>query len=330
MMDWVLLTIIIVLLSFSLSALMIVLSRAFSNKGLEQWAKGEMVFAVSTFFLAVFFIALFTEGNSIAFEAMKALTIENYAQQGITITPAQFDVMFPVQGERTMIRLAEVYMGSTYSCLREISQYTYAISAPFFFGESFTKDFFMADVLSGWGLKPITQTATNIMNYAVFTALLFRIFQQMLEFVAATALPIFLPVGILLRAFPPTRGSGAYVLAFVMGFYFVFPLAYLMVVNLSLNPFVCGIPDTLPNMPNTCSMSEPGRAEEIFLWDTAHFTEVLGALEKIMERGLNGVFINLCSLPFLAMVITMSFILSTTNLFGANLPEVGRGFVKLI
>jgi hypothetical protein len=77
-------------------------------------------------------------------------------------------------------------------------------------------------------------------------------------------------------------------------------------------------------------MSEPGRAEEIFLWDTAHLGEVMGALDKIMERGFNGVFINLCSLPFLAMVITMSFILSSTNLFGANLPEVGRGFVKLI
>ena len=33
---------------------------------------------------------------------------------------------------------------------------------------------------------------------------------------------------------------------------------------------------------------------------------------------------------FIAMVITMSFILASTNLFGANLPEVGRGFVKLI
>jgi hypothetical protein len=330
MMDWVMISIIIVLLSFSLSALMIMLSRVFSNKGLEQWAKGEMVFAISTFLLAVFLIGLFTAGNEITFSAMKAMMIENYKTQGITLTSGQFDTMFPVGEDRTLIRMTEVYMGSTYSCLREIAQVTYAISAPFFFGESFTKDFFMADVLSGWGLKPVTQTATNIMNYAVFTALLFRIFQHILEFIAATALPIFFPVGILLRAFPPTRGSGAYVLAFVVGFYFVFPLAYLLVVNLSLNPFVCGIPDTVPTMPNTCNMAEAGRAEEIMLWDTAHLTEVLDALDKIMERGLNGVFINLCSLPFLAMVITMSFILSSTNLFGANLPEVGRGFVKLI
>jgi hypothetical protein len=30
------------------------------------------------------------------------------------------------------------------------------------------------------------------------------------------------------------------------------------------------------------------------------------------------------------MMLTMTFILSTMNLFGANLPELGRGFVKLI
>ncbi len=330
MMDWVMLTMLVVLLSFSLSALMIALSRVFSSKGLEQWAKGEMVFAVSTFLLAVFFIGLFTAGEEITVSAMKAVMIENYKHQGIRVTSDQFDAMFPVHGDMTILKLTQAYMGNTYGCLRSITKATYAISAPFFLGESFAKDFFMADALSGWGLKPVTQTAMNIMNYAVFTALLYRIFQHILEFIAATALPLFFPLGILMRAFPPTRGSGAYVLAFVAGFYFVFPLAYLMVVNLSLNPFVCGVPENLPNLPNMCNTSDPGKVESIFLAASAKAGEVLSTLNMIMERGLTGVFMNLLCLPFLAMVITMSFILSSTNLLGTNLPEVGRGFVKLI
>lgn len=330
MEQWQVLSLLVVLLSFALSALLIMFSRLFSNKMLEQWAKGEMVFAVSTLLLVIFFLQLFTAGQEIAVSAMKSITITNYEQQGISISRDQFDRMFPEHGSRTMLGLAELYMNNTYSCLRTISRVTYAASGPLFFAESYTKDFFMADALSGWGFKPLTQTAVNIINYSVFTAFLYQVLRQMLDFVAATALPLFFPIGILLRAFPPTRGSGAYVLAFVAGFYFVFPVAYMLVVNLSLNPFVCGVPEDIPQAPNMCNVATPGGAESVILWAEGHMQDLMEMFERIIERGLKGVCMNLCCMPFLAMVITMSFILSSTNLFGANLPEVGRGFVKLI
>ncbi len=327
---WQISSLLIVLLSFSLSAILIMLSRLFSNKMLEQWAKGEMIFAISTLLLVIFFYLLFTAGEEIAVSTMKSIVIANYEQQGIYITSAQFDQLYPMHERGTILHLCQLYMDNTYSCLRTIAQVTYAVSAPLFFAETFTKDFFMADVVSGWGFKPLTQTAVNIINYSVFTAFLYMVFRQILEFVSFTALPLFFPIGIFLRAFPPTRGSGAYVLAFVAGFYFVFPLAYLLVVNLSMNPFVCGVPDEFPGLPNMCNTGTVGGAENIFMWIWGHMQDILGFFEKIIERGLKGVFVNLCCLPFLAMVITMSFILSSTNLLGANLPEVGRGFIKLI
>ena len=38
----------------------------------------------------------------------------------------------------------------------------------------------------------------------------------------------------------------------------------------------------------------------------------------------------ICVFPLIALVILFTFVLNTTNLFGGNIPEIGRGLVKLI
>lgn len=329
MADWISISILIVLLSFSLSAIAIMLSRAFSNKGLEQWAKAEMVFAFSTFMLVIFFYVLFDMGQGVVLQGMKGIMMANYAQQGIAITSDDLDRMYPQSGSGTLLNLSRMYMNNTYYCLREISIKTYNYASPLFLAESFTKDAFMTDSGSGWGIKVFTQTAMNIINYTVFTAFLFTIFSQIISFVSAFALPLFFPIGILLRAFPPTRGAGAHVLAFVFGFYFIFPLAYMLALNLSLNPTYCGVPKELPPMPNMCNTANPGQAEKVVMWAKSQQKEAQDFFDR-MRDALAGAVVNLLCMPFMAMVITMSFILASTNLLGANLPEVGRGFVKLI
>ena len=326
---WQAISVLIVLLSFSLSAVAIMLSRAFSNKGLEQWAKAEMVFAISTFLIVIFFAVLFTLGESIVLRGMQGIIIANYAQQGISLTAEEFGLMYPQGDDGTLLHLSELYMNNSYSCLRDISRQAYNYASPFFLAESFTKDAFMTDAGSGWGIKIFTQTAMNIMNYTVFTAFLFNIFNNILQFVSAFALPLFFPIGILLRAFPPTRGAGAYVLAFIVGFYFIFPIAYLLALNLSLNPSYCGVPKELPPMPNMCNTANPGQAEKVMMWAKSQQQEAQSFFEELRDA-LAGTIVNLLCMPFIAMVITMSFILASTNLFGTNLPEVGRGFVKLI
>ncbi|MEM4272720.1 MAG: hypothetical protein QXH30_03955, partial [Candidatus Bilamarchaeaceae archaeon] len=107
------------------------------------------------------------------------------------------------------------------------------------------------------------------------------------------------------------------------------PAAYILAVNLALNPYTCGAPSQLPEVPNMCNIASPGEAEKVFLWAKAHQQEALSYFEQFMND-VAGAVMNLCCLPFIAMVMTMSFILASTNLLGAHLPEVGRGFIKLI
>ncbi|MEM4272598.1 MAG: hypothetical protein QXH30_03320 [Candidatus Bilamarchaeaceae archaeon] len=154
-----------------------------------------------------------------------------------------------------------------------------------------------------------------------------------------------------MRQFPPTRGSGAFVIAFSLGFYFVFPFAYIIAVNIAPQTLACPVIPDFSGMESTCGSANPDSAFASALWLESNFNRIssfladlstyisevsldpFGVVPDALEftgGRLAGFAINLCCLPFLAMVITMSFILSTTNLFGANLPEVGRGFVKLI
>ena len=317
-----------VALSFAVSGILIGFSRIFAYKELEQWAKAEMVFAVSTLLLVFMLIALFTQGQLVAVEIAKSLLELNYAQQGAVLDPAV------LQHQVTLLDVTKFYMGNIYYCMVEVFRCVYYVHIPFAFASSFSVEAFMCDTLSGWFLGSIVQTVTNISNQIAFMAFLYYVFIHILNFIAGTALPIFLPVGVLLRAFPPTRGAGAYVLAFTIGFYFIFPLAYLLMANLSPAPFICGFSvcgeiDFEMNHPYLCGLQNPGKPHQFLLFASATMSQAQNLLYEL-QQWVSGMCINICCLPFMAMIVTMSFILSGTNLLGANLPEIGRGFVKLI
>ena len=54
----------------------------------------------------------------------------------------------------------------------------------------------------------------------------------MITFIQATMQTLFLPAGILLRFFPPTRQAGIFLIAFAIGFSTVFPLTYVINQNI--------------------------------------------------------------------------------------------------
>ncbi len=314
-----------VLLSFGVAALLIALSRAFQYKELEQWAKAEMIFALSTVFIAALLVALFTQGEQIALEVAKHFMMLGYAQQGIYVSEAALG-----GGEATLLSFAKFYMSQVFDCMVTYYSFIYFINIPIAHGASMSADAWMADAISGWFLNSFVQTFMNFSNQIAFTLFIYYVFVHMLNFVEATALQVFLPAGILLRAFPPTRGVGAYVLAFVIGFYFVFPLAYIMLAAMyPVSHVACDIFSDVSPTPAMCGLENPGKPFETLLWADAN-TQALQASLSSIQQAISGFCVGMCCLPFLAMVVTMSAILSGTNLLGANLPEIGRGFVKLI
>ncbi|MCX6771452.1 MAG: hypothetical protein NTX79_05345 [Candidatus Micrarchaeota archaeon] len=77
-------------------------------------------------------------------------------------------------------------------------------------------------------LGPLNQAHTIIVDligttYAAFTAQ-----NMLLKFIEKAALPVFLPFGLMLRAFPFTRKTGSTIISVVVAAYFVFPISILI------------------------------------------------------------------------------------------------------
>jgi hypothetical protein len=210
-------------------------------------------------------------------------------------------------------------------------------------------EIFMSEHASGFACKWIAERITNATQSFTFYMYAFFLIGHILNFVKYYA-GFFFSIGVALRAFPPSRGAGAYLMAIAFGIYFVLPFSYVLVATTSL-PYVqsemlsgsceaIASGDTVCSLPAVASAETyqcegaaatnafniPGRIEA----NAAVIDDLLtGSSPKIFRLGQHLVS-AICILPMIAFVILMTFVLNTTNLFGGNIPEIGRGLVKLI
>jgi len=84
------------------------------------------------------------------------------------------------------------------------------------------------------------------------------------DYIAKNMLAVFLPIGLLLRIIPVFRGIGGLFIAISIAFYFVFPIAYIMLDPTTVRPDASSIIDTVPyERPNACFNSFSGFVEMI-------------------------------------------------------------------
>jgi hypothetical protein len=303
----------------AVAAILLMLARFFDNKQLEQAGKTELVFAGSTVFLVLALVALVPLVCSLTTEVgndiLRSATGNQNIQYQDTIDMT-LGVIKP-HLECMVTAMGTLYYASTFF---EMSSTTYI-------------EVFMSEVSSGFIYKMFTERIINTANMLTFYSYIYYLMVHILNFVKATALTLFLPLGILLRAFPPTRGAGAYVLAFALGIYFVFPLSYIM---MNLIPYQytssagCGFSSmSEEEVPNSANALDPNRVKESESWVQRKLDFMSGFLDETAGY-LKQLTIVMCLTPVMAMTITLSFVLSSTSLFGGNIPEVGRGLVKLI
>ncbi|MCD6549735.1 hypothetical protein J7K41_03445 [Candidatus Micrarchaeota archaeon] len=148
-----------------------------------------------------------------------------------------------------------------------------------------------------------------------------------------------LPTGIAMRAFPGTRGMGAMFISISLGFLFVFPLSYLMLM------YVSGITpsqvqesslETVPGYEElrevadvTClDVSTIGTYKDVvfYLYQQGKIDSLLDALSGRLEE----YFLVVFAYPAAALTITYTFIRSFGMMLGAELGEIGKGLIKLL
>ncbi len=350
--DWVTISLAAASLVLILCIMLIMISRLFSLKNIEQVAKTEFVYAISTVLIVMMTVGLVAivepmlggASNSIA----KTLYLSSFAVCHDTAHPENIAMCngaaFPNQ--QTLIDWMKLYMETPMKCVQSFMEVLYYLSIPVEAIASIYMEIFMSEHAGGFGIKWIAERITNATQSFTFYTFIFYLLVHVFEFIKAYA-GFFFSTGVALRSFPPTRGAGAYIMALSFGLYFVFPFSYILIASTSLphvnsnivgfssdangNSYVCA----LPSVPTEVLDYRFGAADANKF---VGFIQVLNAnrdkLTDMLTVKMSGLTTHLvsslCIFPMLAFMVLLTFVLNTTNLFGGNIPEVGRGLIKLI
>lgn len=344
--DWRTISIGVAAIAVLGSAGLIMLSRILSLKNLEQVAKSEFVYAASTVLIVVMTVAMIQlaepmlggPSNSLA----RTLYLSAFGQ--LSTLPATPTV--DGQPVETLIDWMKLYMATPTNCVQQFMDVLYGLEVPVGAVTSVYMEIFMSEHASGFGMKWVEERIMNATQSFAFYMYIFFLIAHSMNFVKYYA-GFFFSIGVILRSFPPTRGGGAYVMALSFGLYFVFPLTYILIATLGLphvqsnlltfdptaggtGAYVCSLPQPVDMRPWQCGTADTGKMME--------FSELIKANREQLSSVLSVELIDfekhlvnsICVFPFVAFVVLLTFVLNTTSLFGGNIPEIGRGLVKLI
>jgi hypothetical protein len=347
--DWIAISIAISALSVVACTMLIMLSRIFGLRTLEQVAKSEFVYAASTVFIVMTIGAIIGVVEPVLSQPSGSMASCMYAiSLNPTLTGSCTEVKFSNPSgaplPSTLIDWMKKYMEAPAKCVQRTMNVLYTLEIPIGVMTSIYMEIFMSEHASGFGVKWLEERIINTAQSLSFYMYVYYIIVHMFNFVKYYA-GFFFSIGVVLRAFPPTRGAGAYVMALAFGLYFIFPLAYITSATVFLphvksdvvNPsatnvqYACILPDASDLTMLECGVgSVSGRATQHVNAVKANYPKLIDMLTIQVDSLSKHIVFAICIFPLIAFTVLLTFVLNATSLFGGNIPEIGRGLVKLI
>jgi hypothetical protein len=333
--EWEAICIIAALIGFFMALLTHMISIGLRLPNLNAWAKSEYMQAAASFLIILFAAGMVRAGGSIVGEVTSKLAEAN---ENIVLVqaagnpanigdPAKIAKTYLLEGPLS----CEISLYNTVRMLNFLWEFPNSLSLSVGNVEAVGGGFFYAGKVS----------ATHVVAQNIAYLALFHYVQyHMLSFSQYVMLQIFLPIGIVLRAFAPTRGAGGFVVAFALGFAFVFPISYLLIISLMPPSYGCTNIEVVADY----SAAKAAYANE-FLGDDPCTNNVGSIMVKKMatesNQGIGDSIARILSMvghlyqqavlyPMVALIITFTFVRQTSSLFGADLAEIGRGLIKII
>ncbi|MBU0533104.1 hypothetical protein KKB44_06445 [Candidatus Micrarchaeota archaeon] len=347
--DWRTISIAAAVIAVLGSSILILLSRLFALKNLEQIAKTEFAYAGSTVLIVVMVVGIIQVAEPMLASGQNSIARCLYLSS-FNCDCASTTIIFP---EQTLIDWTKLYLQTPAECVDDFMGALYVLSIPVEGMASVYMEIFMSEHASGFGVKWIAERIKNTTQSLTFYMYMYYLLVHILNFIKYYA-GFFFSIGVVLRAFPPTRGAGAYLMAVSFGLYFVFPLTYVMIASMSLPhaqstmiqatgpsgtctgavgggvSYVCALPAIPDTQEYACDSAHPAQAFEL----SERLFATSDALEDMLSFRLTDftrhLISSICLFPLISLVVLFTFVLNTTNLFGGNIPEIGRGLVKLI
>jgi len=317
---WEGICLILAMASFFIAVIVHMTAMTFGQPSLTLWAKSEYAQVAVSFLILFFAVGMYDFGNRVVIEVTTAMVDANGNIQmsgimhqagadAITVTKA-YIMQGPINCEKTIYQIVQ----ATNNPLEVIG--TLSIDA---LGvEGISGGF----VTSGW-----TSLAHYLMRTITYLGLFHYIQYGILNFSQYTMLQIFLPVGLLFRIFPPTRGIGGLITGFALGFAFIFPMSYLLIISVLPDSFACGgVQMTMTDL-DPC-FNNYGSIMKEMIKQKADSND-MGVMEQLTHT-VSLLYMQAFMYPMVALIVTFSFIRQTSSLLGADLAEIGRGLMKII
>ena len=346
---WEAVAVLAVLITFAFSAIALMFARLFSSKEIEKFAKVEFMYALSSVVLIAFMIFF------VDIMALKATAFV------VSMSRDRSALMPIVENNPSPFTVAEFYLNRTGVCAQTRYMEAFCLSVPFKAVGSMEMD--ETETAKGLenvpnGLSSVSRTATGVVsqniigvvnNFAAGTIFnlmyinyLVYLQKHILLFAQQTMLLIFLPLGVVLRAFPMVRGTGNLLISVAMGLYFVYPVSYsiLLVLSRSSNNFdtSCGISgitqiDSSGSLPCADLLTDFSRIKgaigSYFVNTEEGANPAMAALTD-MQRLISDMVIYAVVYPFVVAVITYTFIKSFATFLNVEAQEFAQGLVRLL
>lgn len=332
------------LISVFASTLLLLLSRALDLRNLEQAVKVELVYAASTVFIVLLLIIAINGGEDLLRNIASQMFLSSYGLgPGVLTTDANVPL--------NLIDITKLYMEPALACSESIIQTLYILDIPVEAIASVYVEIFMSEQAGGFGFKIISERILNAVQFLQFYVFSYYVLTHALDFIKYYAL-FFVSVGVVLRAFPPTRGAGGYVIALAIGFYLIFPISYIIGssitlpyiktnMNINENPeyassqgatthVACTVRSNIPTDVKYYGFNRISKVFESKSWLDSINSQINALFDDQLSSLFTHITYTICFLPLVALVLTMTFVLQTSGLFGANIPEIGRGLIRFI
>jgi len=319
---WLPIVSLVITISFIITTLFYMISLAFN---LKMWAKSEYMQLIATVLIVAFFVTAFIMTETIVINAVTGIGTAmgnpliadcgpNYAGMGGHFCAAlnQIDTMIGC-------------MKSLYNDIFWVNSFIEPI-------EKMYTEVASSEGMGGWPFSGAVSLMKMMAQYINFSVLMMYVQKNFLILASQTMMTMVLPAGIILRAFPMTRGAGGFLMAAAIGFYFVMPISYIIALAIfgKVNSD-CEIrmPAAFAGEDEKCHVSRVDLMQDkSFIAMVFEQGEINGWLEKMQNnwaRRMHALF-----LPLIVLTITFTFVRSTASLFGADVMEFSRGLVKLI
>ncbi|MEM2909324.1 MAG: hypothetical protein QW590_01910 [Candidatus Bilamarchaeaceae archaeon] len=338
---WLPLVLLAVFVSIMIYTIILMFARGFNIPELERSAKGEMLEAAATAFMAIFLVLLVHGAIGLAATILAMGAGETpeggYAEEATVTflckTPMHLEISKEVgmdqliDGVRCRIKERAFQIAKTQAAVATGAE-TWAT----FNFRNFATSIFGLTIFKGEWIGHINkevEDARIINNIATVLLISLNAQSYLLSYIKANMIHVFLPVGILLRSFKFTRGVGAFFISLAIGLYFVFPVIFVL-----LDPGFVGVTVPEPTKQEISQYCYPTMGAATAIYTTMeHSAAATGGSELQLgnlKDSISKTYIALILHPFIAFSLTIIVVRYLMTVLGGEAYMLMRLVTKVI